>query len=131
MKKFPVILVAFFCACSFTHPAINNSKKVAEALIKAENSGDYTSMSKFYTDDFNKAQSLAQRTARFQQLHEVLGDFVSDSCIKAVDSTDLNDFPCVFLKYKVQHTKLVSYEYFEIIKEEGNLKAEVHNIMQQ
>ncbi len=126
------LIILLYCGCSSVeHPNIGDCKKVAETLIKDENNGDYSSMSKFYTDDFNKAQSLDERTARFQQLHTALGDFVSDTCVRANDSNDLNDFPCVYLKYKVQHTKLTSYESFEIIKAQGELKAEVHNIMQQ
>jgi|SRR5581483_6661600 len=125
----PVLLI---CSCSsFKHPDINESKKVAEALIQKENSGDYSKMSQYYTDDFNKAESPEVRAGKFGTLHDALGDYQSAECIKAVDSTDLNDFPSVYLQYKVKHSKLTSVENFMVIREEGNLKVELHNIMQE
>ncbi len=132
MKTIIMLPAICLCACSaIVHPGINESKKVAETLIKLESSGDYTSMSKYYTDEFNKSESPEERAAKFKDLHNMLGDFVGDTCVRAADSTDLNDFPCVFLKYRVTHTKLASYEEFEIIKDRGELKAEVHNIMHE
>lgn len=132
MKNTVLLIAALICGCSsFKHPDINESKKVVEALIQKENSGDYSNMSQYYTDDFNQTESEQMRVDRFRSLHEALGDFVSDECVKSNDSTDLNDFPSVFLQYKVKHSKLTSVENFMVIREEGNLKVEQHNIVQE
>jgi hypothetical protein len=131
MRKLMLIITAFICGCSsFKHPDMDKSKAVVETLIQKENSGDYAATTQYYTDDFNKSEPLDVRTTKFQQLHDALGDYISAACVKAVDSTDLNDFPSVYLEYKVKHSKLTSDERFMVIREEGSLKVELHNIMQ-
>jgi len=126
-----LIITAFICGCtSFKHPDIAQSKTVAEALIQKENSGDYAGTAQYYTDDFNKSEPLAARTEKFQKLHDALGDYVNAECVKSTDSTDLNDFPSVYLQYRVKHSKLTSLENFMVIREGGSLKVELHNIMQ-
>jgi len=132
MKKLSIILAALLCGCSsITHPDMTKAKTVVEALIQKENSGDYSGTAQYYTDDFNKSETPEARTDKFTKLHDALGDFVSAELIKASDSTDPNDFPCVELRYKVKHSKLNSIEEFTVIKEEGNLKVEQHTIAQE
>lgn len=131
MKKLSIILVALLCGCSSVmHPDKEKSKAVVEALIQKENSGDYAGTSQYYTDDFNKSETIEARTDKFQKLHDALGDFISMELVKATDSTDPNDFPCVTLVYKVKHNKVNSLETFTVIKEEGNLKVEQQSIAQ-
>jgi hypothetical protein len=131
MKKLSFITVVLLFGCSaMTHPDMAKSKAVVEALIQKENSGNYAGTSQYYTDDFNKSETPEARTDKFQKLHDALGDFTSAELLKASDSTDPNDFPCVELRYRVKHSKLNSIEEFTVIKEEGNLKVEQHTITQ-
>ena len=109
---------------------MEKSKTMVEALIQKENSGDYAGTSQYYTDDFNKSETMEARTDKFKKLHDALGDYVSTELLKVTDSTDPNDFPCVELRYRVKHNKLNSIEEFTVIKEEGNLKVEQHTITQ-
>ena len=132
MKYTPLVFATLLCSCSaIIHPDINQSKTLVESLIQKENSGDYAGTSQLYTDGFNKSEPIESRTTKFKEMHDALGDLKSVECLKAVDSTDLNDFPSVYLKYRVKHSKLNSIEEFTVIKEEGSLKVEEHSVVKE
>ena len=79
----------------------------------------------------SRSETTEQRVAKFKELHNVVGDFQSMECISAKDSTDENDIPCVFLRYKIKHTKITTIEDFMVEPEEGQYKIEMQNIQQQ
>src|ERR1700679_4246179 len=106
MKKTLIVITTFVCGCSaLVHPDQTKAKALVEALIQKENSGDYAGTSQYYTDEFNKSESIDTRTAKFQKLHDVFGEFKSMDLIKERDTTDANDFPAVDIIYIVKHTK--------------------------
>ena len=132
MKKTLIVITAFVCGCSaLVHPDQTKSKALVEALIQKENSGDYAGTSQYYTDEFNKSESIEARTDKFKRLHDALGDYKSMELVKVRDTTDANDFPAVDLIYRVKHTQLNSLEEFTVISEAGTYKVEEHGITQE
>ncbi len=132
MKKTLIVITTFVCGCSaLVHPDQTKAKALVEALIQKENSGDYAGTSQYYTDEFNKSESIEARTAKFQKLHDVFGEFKSMDLIKERDTTDANDFPAVDIIYRVKHTKGNSIEEFTVISEAGTYKIEEHGITQE
>ena len=132
MKKLSFITVVLLFGCSaMTHPDMAKSKAVVEALIQKENSGDYAGTSQYYTDEFNKSESIEARTDKFKRLHDALGDYKSMELIKERDTTDANDFPAVDIIYRVKHAKGNSIEEFTVISEAGTYKIEEHGITQE
>ena len=130
MKKLLLLLTLFVCGCAvFSKVNLKKAEAVVQKLIKAENNGDYQSTSQYYTDDFNHAEPLQARNAKFKELHDTFGDMTGVELISAKDTTDPSDWPCARIIYRVKHTRLNSVETFIVIWDKGHYKVEAHNIV--
>jgi hypothetical protein len=127
MKKLPLFIGLLLCGC-LGKMDNNKAKTIVEALIQKENSGDYQSMSQFYTNDFNEGEPVDSRTTKFKTLHDSFGDMTSMEALSVRDSTDPNELNCVYLVYRVKHAKMNTVEKFTVINDEGTYKVEQHSI---
>lgn len=129
MKRTAVLLTLMLCAChAITKINPQKAQALVQNLIKAENSSDYASISKYYTDDFNASEPIDARNAKFKELHNAFGDMTGMELISSKDTTDANDWPCAHIVYRVKHTKINSIEGFSVIWDKGDYKVEAHNI---
>ncbi|HMH09519.1 MAG TPA: hypothetical protein VK553_02335 [Candidatus Nitrosopolaris rasttigaisensis] len=129
MKKLALVFTLFVLAgCSIDQ---NKAKSAVEALEQRINTGDYAGATQYYSEQMNLNETPEQRAAKFKQLYDVVGDFVSMECLSAVNANDANDQPCVNLEYKVKRTKINTIEDFTVVKEEGKYKISDQNIKQQ
>lgn len=130
MKKsflfFIVLITGCFLAGYKVDPA--KAKALIESLEQKIASGDYAGTAQYYGDVMNRSETTEQRVEKFKSLHDVLGDYQSMECISVKDTTDANDIPCLYLVYRIKHTKLTSIESFMVEVEEGQYKVEMHNI---